>query len=27
VDGTLADAVAEGVTRIEALARKEGWTE
>lgn len=27
VDGTLADAVSQGVTRIEALARREGWTE
>lgn len=27
VDGTLADAVSEGVTRIEALARREGWIE
>lgn len=25
VDGTLADAISIGVTRIEALARKEGW--
>lgn len=27
VDGTLADAVSTGVTRIEALARAEGWIE
>lgn len=27
VDGTLADAISTGVTRIEALARKEGWIE
>lgn len=27
VEGTLGDAVASGVTRIEALARREGWTE
>lgn len=27
VDGTLADAVSTGVTRIEQLARREGWIE
>jgi hypothetical protein len=27
VDGTLADAVAEGIDRIEAMARREGWIE
>lgn len=27
VDGTLADAVATGIVRIEALARNEGWIE
>jgi hypothetical protein len=27
VDGKLADAVSQGVTRIEALARREGWIE
>lgn len=27
VDGTLADAVSHGVTRIETLARREGWIE
>ncbi len=27
IDGTLADAVAHGVTLIEALARKQGWME
>lgn len=26
ITDTLADAVADGVTRIEALARREGWT-
>lgn len=25
IDGTLADAVSTGITRIEAYARKEGW--
>jgi hypothetical protein len=27
VDGTLADAVSSGISRIEALARREGWIE
>lgn len=27
IDGTLADAISIGVTRIEALARKRGWIE
>lgn len=27
VDGTLGDAVSSGITRIEALARREGWIE